>query len=1122
MEENTVIDLFMNSIREKSESITFIYGRHEEKEVTYTELLNKSKKVLMNFQLLGFQKGDEVIIALANNENFLYSFMACLMGGFIAIPLDDVATDTNLDRLVKIYEQIPECHLITEKRSFDNFKNLADKEETKVSLDKMEARILYFRDINFEVPDGEIEKPDKDDIALIQYSSGSTGNPKGVTITHENLRIHMDEIVQACGQTSDDIYLSWLPLHHDLGLIWYCLLPIVTNVRQYNFHIDLFLKDPLLWMEKSSEHKATILCAPNFGYKLLLQSFDESIDYGWNLESIRMIINGAEAISNNVIKEFNSKLKKYKLRDNAMNPGYGLAEATLTVCIMEPGVGVKSIKLDRDYLSVGDKVTFATDQDNCIELVLVGKIQNFVEVRITDSNHKELPDEYIGQIEIKGKCVTKGYYKEKPEGRKKYMSDDGWLNTGDIGFVIDEHLVIATRQKDVLIVDGKNLYLTDIEEVLENIKEVPSNGVITCVSQLKDNQDELVVFVKRGTIDREFAVMYKEIQRALTRKFGISIFKVLPIGEIPKTSSGKLKRYKAAELYKNTTAEEKNNIFDALMSQLKQLEAQLLKENRRLNAVSDEKLDEIKKQLIAIVSKSLRRIGLNEFDNLFELGADSIAFKRITEELVETYGECILPSSIYKYPMIGQLAEYIKEACKNRTEDCVHKKWEQIELSEEGYYELSEQQKRMYLLACMNKNSTSYNLSIIWELAGKLDVNRLEASFQELVRRHESLRTSFHLVDGKPLQKIHQEVEFSVNRMELSANNEVEAVLHNLIVPFDISKAPLLSVNIIQLGAEKNILVFDMHHIIGDGVTIRILLDELAKLYAGETLAPRNAKYIHYIQYQSSYRRSQRYQEDKLFWSDMYEEKPYERIIHTNFRRNETTNHNGNKIYQLINADLTQQLKSYGRSSNRTLFMLLFAGFSVVLSEFYDEDDISIGIPYMGRPERDFEDVVGMFVNTIAIRLKIQDDLKFSQYLSYVSDVCMDCWNHTEYQFNDLVEELHCKRQTGKNPIFDVFFSLQNTNPDELSLKNLTTKKVKFNNGEARFDLSIDIFEEDNLNCVMEYKEGLWKEDTINEFFKKYRDVLQKVCDNPDVKMKELRTGKKKTSKKKNLGLKLK
>ncbi|OYP39388.1 hypothetical protein CG709_05390, partial [Lachnotalea glycerini] len=264
----------------------------------------------------------------------------CVFGavfwGLLPVPFGFFATSANFNKLIKIYNQIPKSFMVTEEDILKELHHISD-DEAEVNLKDIETKVIYFQDINSDNGYGNLEDIVETDIAFIQYSSGSTGNPKGVVITHENLMSNIESIIIGSKHTVEDRYISWMPLHHDLGLTWFCLMPMVLNVKQYNIATSLFLKDPLLWLEKTSEKGATILVSPNFGYKYLLEKYEDSKNYGWDLSRVRLIINGAEPISVDIVNEFIKKMKKYNLNQNTMYTDYGKAETTKRESRAKPG-----------------------------------------------------------------------------------------------------------------------------------------------------------------------------------------------------------------------------------------------------------------------------------------------------------------------------------------------------------------------------------------------------------------------------------------------------------------------------------------------------------------------------------------------------------------------------------------------------------------------------------------------------------------------------------------------------------------------------------------------------------------------------------------------------------------
>lgn len=522
---------------------------------------------------------------------------------------------------------------------------------------------------------------------------------------------------------------------------------------------------------------------------------------------------------------------------------------------------------------------------------------------------------------------------------------------------------------------------------------------------------------------------------------------------------------------------------------------------------ADNQYSDIEMSLANIIHKILgvREIDIN--DNFFELGADSILIKKIHQEIKECCNDKISITEIFQYPTISQLNECIiakessSESVSNQDECTIEKQ----EVNEENEYQLSSQQKRQYVLNCLNPNETNYNISKALIFEGKLDIDKLNRAVQEVVNKHESLRASFYMKDGLPIQKIHEHVNFEIEREVIKKDISIERKILESIKPFDLKKETLLRIKILSVSEIKNILIFDMHHIIGDGESINIFIRDICKFYLGKELTINEFHYKDYVKFQNDFVKSNLYKKQEEFWSNMHKDRCHRSDLLIDYKRGNGSDFSGRKLYKTIDIETTRKIKSMALKNNSTLFMVLFAAFSIVTLEYYNEDDLVIGTPIISRPDKKFDDVIGLFVNTLAIRVKPNVKNKFKDYLNEVRKTCIEAFENQEYQFDDLIKKLNITRKNNRNPLFDVFFALQNVGSNSLKLDDVKVRPYNYNSNSARFDIAIDILEENNeLNCILEYKTGIFNEETIESLFYKFEELLREIVDSDDLEIGDL------------------
>lgn len=548
-EFKTLVECMEKIDLDKRNGITYIYGENNEKIIEYSSLFNGALKALNILQKRGISKGDKLILQIEKLEDFINVFWACILGGIIPVPITIANTDENRNKLSKINNVLKHAYYISSTINIKRIQEFSKNKSIWELNELVENRSIDLNEIYESSIAGQIYRALPNDIAFIQFSSGSTGDPKGVVLTHENLLTNIYAMIN-CGKFSEvDAMLSWMPLTHDMGIIGFHLLPLVLNINQCILPTDLFIRRPTLWLKKASEHKTSILGSSNFGYKHFLKTFKDDVNYEWDLSNIRLFFTGAEHISAQLCDEFIDKIKKFGVNRNTIFTVYGLAEASLGVSFPCPGTGIKKVNLSRNCLSIGQRVMEVSD--NCgegIQFVGVGKVIDNCLVRICDEENNVLEEKVLGYVHINGKNVTKGYFNNE-EANTNYISKDGWINTDDVGFFSNNSLTIVGRGREIILCNGQSIHPHYIENVVEEIYlgMVVAVGVGNC----NLNTQDVILFVRyKKPIETFFELALKLKEHVLKRTM-IQIKQVIPIKQIPKTTSGKIQRYKLVEKYLN-------------------------------------------------------------------------------------------------------------------------------------------------------------------------------------------------------------------------------------------------------------------------------------------------------------------------------------------------------------------------------------------------------------------------------------------------------------------------------------------------------------------------------------------------------------------------------------------
>jgi hypothetical protein len=402
------------------------------------------------------------------------------------------------------------------------------------------------------------------------------------------------------------------------------------------------------------------------------------------------------------------------------------------------------------------------------------------------------------------------------------------------------------------------------------------------------------------------------------------------------------------------------------------------------------------------------------------------------------------------------------------------------------YYPLSSAQQRMFFLYQYNKASLAYNPVMAVKLKGRLDLKKLEQTFNTLISRHESFRTSFGFLNGVPIQRIAEQVEFSISYLE--AGEDIDTVIKDFIVPFDLDKAPLIRVGIMRISEEEHVMVINNHHIISDGVSDGILLNEFMAVYKGESLPPLNLQYKDYSVWQNSETYRKNILSHKEYWLNLLEGDLPDLELPTDYTRPEIRSSKGGLVTFEFDKQITAKLTSIAKEEKTTLFVILLGLYNILLGKLSNDEDIIVGTSVSGRNHADLEGLVGVFINALALRNFPKGNLTYNEFLRSVKRGVLSAFEHQDYPFEDLIEALNLKRDTSRTPLFNAMFEYFNFEQPNLVIPGLTLELFDYEVDVTRFDLTLGVIEvEDRLSFRFQYSSDLFDSITIERFVDYFR-----------------------------------
>ena len=649
-EAETLVGLLIAN-RRVDRHIGYLEAEQSERRVTYRELHERALGILRRMLRQGAVRGDHLIIFLNNNEAFIDGFWAALAGGIVPVPLAVGISDEHRWKLLRIARQLGRPWFYADRKGLVKLEEFAAEHGEQAIAGQLRERAILIDEIEDVGRAADPAPVGPDDLAFIQYSSGSTSQPKGVQLTHRNVLANVRGVTQATGWSDRDISVSWMPLTHDLGLIGFFIMMFANRVQLNLMPTDLFVRRPLLWTTFLSRKRATLTASPNFGYRHYLKVLGDRPLEGIDLSAVRQILNGAEPISVELCDEFMDRLAPAGLAREAMYPVYGLAEATVGVTVSEPGSRYRSLRVDRHQLRVGEQVLEAAAGDPAaLGLMHVGRPLPNVQLRLADDEDHVVADGAVGHIQVKSDSVTAGYF-AAPEATAAAFCADGWLRTGDLGFLHQGELVIAGRAKEIIFVSGQNYFPHDIESIAQQAPglELGKVAAAGCRPAGADTEMLVLFLLHRGTL-ADFLPLARAVTHRVNEHAGLEVAVVVPIRRMPKTTSGKIQRVALEQAYLDGE-------FDADLAELARLRAQT-------QAPGGASADRLEARLQELVDELLPGKRVQPDDNLFDIGVSSMALVQIHERIDREFPGQVELAELFDHPTIRDLARHLERRLK--------------------------------------------------------------------------------------------------------------------------------------------------------------------------------------------------------------------------------------------------------------------------------------------------------------------------------------------------------------------------------------------------------------------------------------------------------------------------
>ena len=896
-----------------------------------------------------------------------------------------------------------------------------------------------------------------DNLAYVIYTSGSTGKPKGVLIQHRspiNLLFGLNRVVYLDEAGSSLCASLNAPLSFDASI-----QQIILLANGFTLHIipqSIRTDGSALLSYLESNRLDVFDCTPSqLGILLEVGLLNRAGAVP------KFVLVAGEAIDERMWRALAraTRTKFFNI--------YGPTETTVnaTACLIQG----------------------ATDGPS------IGKPLANYRTYILNTRQRPVPIGVSGELYIAGDGLARGYLNQPEVTAERFLPDPFSLlpgarmyRTGDLCRLReDSQIEYLTRADDQVKVRGYRIELGEIEAAL--MGQVGVREAVAVVREDEEGDKRIVAYVVG---EQEEGVKAEQVRGEVKRRLPEWMVPtaVVVMERMPLTANGKLDR-RALPAPEQATPEGGKDLAGPR------------------NPIQD--------MLSGIWGDILgqERVGIH--DNFFDLGGHSLLATRVISRIREVFHVELPMRRLFESPTIAGLAEAVEVALKAGS----GLEYIPIErISGDGEIPLSFAQQRLWFLDQLEPGSVVYNVPAAVHLDGKLDVDALERGFNEVIRRHEVLRTTFAEVDGSPVQRISPWLSLNVVKLDLSSlpgprrDSELNhVVLGEAQLPFDLSQGPLIRVKLVKLDEQEHVLLVSMHHIISDGWSIGILIKEMGALYEsygrGEEpgLEELGIQYADYAAWQRGWLSGEELGRQLRYWGKQLGGSPGVLELGGAKPRPVVKSYRGGSEAVEISKGVTEGLRQVSRLGGATMFMTLLAAFKVLLHKYSGQTDILVGTPIAGRNRREIEPLIGFFVNTLVLRTDLSGDPSFCDLLGRVREVALGAYAHEDLPFEKLVEELQPERNPSHTPFFQVMFVLQNAPVPVLQLQGLSLRPWWGDSGKAKFDLTLNLSETaQGLVGSFEYNTDLFDRDMITRMAGHLQVLLEGVCANPQQSISEL------------------
>lgn len=1038
-------DLYRRQVKKTPDHIAVCY---EDKILSYNELdckVNRLASVLRHRYHINIES--KVVLLAERSSNFMATILAVWKAGGVYIPLDPEHPTAHYAKIIKICRP---SLVIAERRLLKKIKDAAEVHGLQNTLQIIDFKKFLNENDSKSVKTAYCSL----NAAYIIFTSGSTGVPKGVCVEHKGMINHIHSKINILKLTKDDVTAQLASQCFDIS-VWQFFAPLLTGGRVIILD-NTYSLDPFLLLDTVEKNKITVLEMVPSLMRVILDSIDvEGIK---KLNSLRWVIATGEALPIDVAQKWNSLFPTVQLLN-----AYGPTECSDDVThYIYSGSAKEHLK----------RVPIGTAIENCRTYVL-------------DKHLAYVPVGVTGELYIGGNGVGRGYVDDPVTTALSFIPDpfssvpgSRMYKTGDRVMVMENgNLDFISRSDFQVKIRGFRIELGDIETAILSHPEV-KNAAVDCFRNSKNN-DILIAYVETK-INIDQLNLSTWLKSTLPEYMIPSLF--IPIDKMPLTSTGKLNR-KALPMPKSAQATE-GRVYKKPESETEIHLAEKWQEILNLNIVS-----------------------VN--DNFFEVGGHSLDAVKIIFWIKKMYQVELSMVQFFEKPVLGVIAKKIEKQ-KNSAlslNDFAISKIKPI--CRDGNFPMSSSQQRLWILESISPGSHVNNLADSIRLRGKLDVSLLEKVYHEIVRKHAVFRTSFRNKDGQPIQVISSKTQFRVNHIYLEAveDDKLEDEAERIAVlqarkPFDLSQAPLIRIDLIHIRPHDFLMVQTIHHIISDGWSMGILVQEVGKIYSnltnGKDISNSDSilQYVDYANWNNKFIQSDNITRQLRYWKQKLANDLTEIRLPYDFPVAKEHNYEGDEIRFELPTSLQERMEMVLRKINCTPYMFLLTVFKILLHKYSGETDIIVGTPIANRRTPEVEAMIGFFVNTLVLRTDLSGDPTFDLLLTKVKKVVIDGLQHQDAPFEKVIEIVNPDRNVHRSAMFEIMFNFLVAPELAIDLPNLNMRSKELNKGTARFHLTLTFIEKDKrFTGILNYRVDLFRKETIGRMVLHFLNLMKNILD---------------------------